>query len=61
MGWAGWGNWAGSGKQVSGPGGLSPLFFCSVLFFFFYFCNLFLICINIKSFYKILEIIMGAF
>ena len=37
MGWAGWGNWAGSGKQVSGPGGLSPLFFYFVSLF--YFCS----------------------
>ena len=31
------GNWAGSGKQVSGPGGLSPLFFYFVSLF--YFCS----------------------
>ena len=61
MGWAGWGE---LGRLVGCTGEaryvLLPLIF--VLFhFFFIFCNLFLICFNIKSFYKILEIIMGAF
>ena len=41
VGWAGWGNWAGSGKQVSGPGGLQvmfpSLFYNSVLFYLFSF------------------------
>ena len=43
---------------------LSFFFSFTVLFYFnsvFYFAGLFLICFNIKSFYKILEIIMGAF
>ena len=63
MGWAGWGNWAGSGGCAGKARYvLLPLIF--VLFYFnsvFYFAGLFLICFNIKSFYKILEIDMGVF
>ena len=52
MGWAGPRETLGqAGKQVSGPGGLSTLFF---LFCFIFSISvvLFLICFNIKSFYK---------
>ena len=56
VGWAALGRscWATRWASQVSPGG-------SALSFFLIFCNLFLICFNIKSFYKILEIIMGAF